>query len=184
MSKKAVILTWTGFQDQEVIYPFYRLLGANFEVECIADKRDAAGRVYGILGAHVPCTLLMEDFLADSERFHSNFDLLVIPGGVKALEKIRLEAGVIDFVERWNEAGKIIASTCHGAQLLISAKATKGKTIAGYYSIEDDIVNSGAIYSRAPVVVDGHIVSSPHYDHMGVWMETAIRMAEEQGPSS
>ena len=62
MTKKALILTWSGFQDQEVIYPYYRLLGAGFEVECVADSRDGAVRVYGILGAHVPCTMLMEDF--------------------------------------------------------------------------------------------------------------------------
>jgi protease I len=184
MTKKALILTWSGFQDQEVIYPYYRLLGAGFEVECVADSRDGAGRVYGILGAHVPCTMLMEDFLNNASRALSSFDLLVIPGGVKALEKIRLEAGVVDFVKSWNEAGKIIASTCHGAQLLISAKATKGRVIAGYYSIEDDIVNSGAEYSREPVVVDGNVVSSPHYDHMGPWMETAINMAGEPRSSN
>ena len=177
--KKAIILTWSGFQDQEVIYPFYRLLGAGYQVECVADKKDDAGRVYGILGAHVPCTMTISDFLQKSQADWSDYNLLVIPGGVKALEKIRLEKGVVDFVRRWNEEGRAIASTCHGAQLLISAKATKGRVISGYYSIEDDIVNSGAEYSRLPVVEDGNIVSSPHYDHMGAWMETAIRLAEK-----
>ena len=72
--------------------------------------------------------------------------------------------------------GKVIASTCHGAQLMISAKITSG-FISGYYSIEDDIANSGAKYSREPVVVSKNIVSSPHYDNMAVWMRTAIEMA-------
>ena len=68
----------------------------------------------------------------------------------------------------------LIASTCHGAQLLISAKATKGKKISGYYSIQDDINNSGAEYVNKPVVVDKNIVSSPHYNWMGEWMKAAI----------
>ena len=58
--------------------------------------------------------------------------------------------------------------------MLISAKIVKGETIAGYYSLQDDIENAGATYSKAPVVVSGNIVSSPHYDFMGEWMETTI----------
>ena len=44
-----------------------------------------------------------------------------------------------------NDKGKIIACICHGAQLLISAQITSGRDVSGYYSIKDDIVNSGAI---------------------------------------
>jgi protease I len=58
--------------------------------------------------------------------------------------------------------------------MLISAKIVAGKTIAGYYSLEDDITNAGATYSREPVVVSGNIISSPHYDFMGEWMETTL----------
>ena len=46
--KKALIITWTGFQDHEVVYPYYRLLADKFSVDLVADKRDALGRVYGI----------------------------------------------------------------------------------------------------------------------------------------
>ena len=75
--------------------------------------------------------------------------------------------------------GQNEASTCHGAQLMISAKITKGHTISGYYSIEDDINNSGATYSREPCVVSDNIVSSPHYDNMAIWMKTAVEKAKE-----
>lgn len=179
--KSALILTWTGYQDQEVIYPYYRLLGAGYHVEVVADQSDSAGRVYGILGAHVPCTLLYQDFLTDADRFLADFDLLVVPGGVKALEKLRLEKGVIDFVRRWNASGKIIASTCHGAQVLISAGAVRDRKIAAYYSIEVDVVNAGGLYSREPVVIDANVVSSPHYDFMGEWMEAAIGAVASKG---
>lgn len=177
--KKALILTWTGYQDQEVIYPYYRLLGAGFEVDVVSDTADSAGRVYGILGAHVPSTLLYEDFLIDIDPFLQGYQLLVIPGGVKALEKLRLEKDVVEFVRSWCDSGKTIASTCHGAQLLISAGVAKNRVLAGYYSIEDDINNAGGTYSREPVVVDRNVVSSPHYDFMGEWMEAAISSASE-----
>ena len=97
--------------------------------------------------------------------------------GVK-LEKLRQEKHVLSFISI-GTSGKIIASTCHGAQLMISAKITRGHTISGYYSIEDDINNSGATYSREPCVVSDNIVSSPHYDNMAIWMKTAVEKAKE-----
>jgi len=108
----------------------------------------------------------------------SNFDMLVIPGGVKALEKLRQEKHVIAFVAAWNKTGKVIASTCHGAQLLISAKIVSGRKLSGYYSIEDDIANAGATYVNKPFVIDGNMVSSPHYQWMGEWMKAAIDLVK------
>lgn len=175
MKKHALILTWSGFQDHELVYPYYRLLGDGFTVDTVADKRDQQGRIYGIFGLNMPCQVLMKDFIKDSDSWFDKCDLLVLPGGVKSLEKLRQEKAVKDFIARWNAAGKLISSTCHGAQLLISAKVTKGRKISGYYSLEDDINNSGATYVNAPVVIDGNIITSPHYDHMGVWMEETLK---------
>jgi protease I len=176
MKKHALILTWTGFQDHELVYPYYRLLGDGFTVDTVADKRDEQGRIYGIFGLNMPCQVLIKDFIKEADKWFDECDLLVLPGGVKSLEKLRQEKIVKDFISKWNAAGKLISSTCHGAQLLISAKVTKGRKISGYYSLEDDINNSGATYVNAPVVIDGNIITSPHYDHMGAWMEETLKV--------
>jgi len=172
---KALILTYSSFQDQEVVYPYYRLLGAEYTVDIVADKRDENNRVYGIFGVNMPCHILLKDFIANSNIYLSSYDMLVLPGGVKSLEKLRQIQPVLEFIHKWNAVGKLIASTCHGAQLLISAKVVNGRKISGYSSIKDDINNAGGIYTNEPVVVDTNIISSPHYDHMGIWMETVIK---------
>lgn len=168
---KAVIITYSNFQDQEVIYPYYRLVGENIDTKIVSDKKDEYNRTYGIFGVNVPCHILIEDFIPNVD----DYDLLVLPGGVKSLEKLRQNHKIINFIREWNKSGKLIASICHGAQLLISANATSGRKISGYYSIKDDITNSGAVYVNEPVVIDENIVSCPHYDHMGIWMETVIK---------
>lgn len=168
MRKNALIITWDGYQDQEVIYPYYRLTEDEFSIDISAEK---VGKFYGILGTNMTATIESSSITNESV---SNYDMLVIPGGVKALEKIRQQENIINFISKFVESGKIVASTCHGAQLLISAKVTRGRKISGYYSIKDDIINSGAEYVDAPVVVDGNIFSSPHYKHMGPWMQRAI----------
>ena len=76
----------------------------------------------------------------------------------------------------WDNKNKTIFSICNGAQLLISAKILRGRTLSGYYSIDVDIENAGAIYSRDNVVVDKNIISCPHYDFMGQWLNTAYKV--------
>tara|TARA_R110000824_G_scaffold87273_3_gene215229 strand:- start:6578 stop:7114 length:537 start_codon:yes stop_codon:yes gene_type:complete len=172
---KALIITWEKFQDHEVIYPYYRLLEEGFEVDIMSN---VLGRIYGIMGTNMESSLLTSE-LDDVYRFDellNEYDIMVVPGGVKALEKLRQEDNVLLFINAWNEQKKVIASTCHGAQLLISSKIVNGRKVSGYYSIKDDINNAGATYVDEPVVVDGNLVSSPHYKWMGEWMKSAINV--------
>ena len=162
-----------------MIYPYHSLKENNFEVTVVADQ---LGRFYGILGCHMICDVLTGDFNnVDIRAKYLEYDLLVIPGGVKALEKLRLEKGVVEFVREWNALDKTIFSLCNGAQLLITADIIKNKTVSGYYAIEADINNAGATYHRGPVVVDSNIVSSPHYDFMGEWMRSGYKVLKQRG---
>ena len=106
----------------------------------------------------------------------SDYDFLVIPGGVKALEKVRQNRDIINFITKFHEEKKVIACICSGAQLLISAKVVKNKKISGYYSMKDDIENAGAIYTDLPAVIDGKIVTTAHYKDLGPWMKAALEL--------
>ncbi len=166
MDRKALIITGEKYQDHEVIFPYYKLIGENFEVD-IASKE--TGEIYGILGTKAEATKTYQDIKVE------DYDLLILPGGVKALEKVRQEQIVLDFISEWDKQEKIIASICHGAQLLISAKVVQRRKISGYYSIKDDIINAGAEYVDAPFVVDKNIISSPHYKYISKWMDEALK---------
>ncbi len=172
--KRALIITGQGFQDDEVTYPYYFLKGQGFAVDIAAKE---IGEIQGIIGRKI---LANKSF---SEINIDNYDLLVLPGGVKALEKVRQEPSVIDFIYKWDSRGKIIACVCHGAQLMISAKIVKGRKISAYYSIKDDVNNAGAEYVDAPFVVDRNIISSPHYKYLGEWMNEVIRRYKEHNNS-
>ena len=174
--KKALIVTFSKYQDHEVIYPYYRLLEENFEVDIMAD---VTGSIFGILGTYMECSRTVDELHDNHEDIMNEYDLLVIPGGVKSLEKLRQEKQVLSFINEWDKRGKVIACICHGAQLLISAKVTTGREISGYYSITDDIINSGATYVDAPAVVSNNIVTCPHYKWMGLWMLESIRVYQE-----
>ena len=90
------------------------------------------------------------------------------------MEKLRQEQQVLDFISDWDSRDKTIACICHGGQMLISAKITEGRDVSGYYSIKDDLINSGGNFVDAPAVVSNNLVTCPHYKWMGPWMLAAF----------
>ena len=173
--KKALIITGNLVQDHEFIYPYYRLKEEGYDVTVAL--KDALPCV-GILGTKIPSD--MECEIISYEKLNYNYEVLILPGGAKCMEKLRQEPGVLDFICEWDSKGKVIASICHGAQLLISSKIVRGRKISGYYSIIDDINNAGAEYVDAPYVTDKNIISSPHYKYLGGWMNEAFRVINEK----
>ena len=168
---KAIIISGNLAQDHEFIYPYYRLLEADFEVDvCLLEGKP----VKGILGTTLPPNKNQIVKTIDQIKV-DDYKILILPGGVKAMEKVRQEKKIINFITKFNEQKKIIACICSGAQLLISAKVVKGRKIAGYYSMEDDLVNAGAIYTDKPAVVDGNIITTAHYKDMGPWMREVLK---------
>ena len=172
--KKAIIISGNLAQYHEFIYPYYRLLEADFNVDvCLLEGKP----VIGILGTTLPPNKDQPVKTIDQIKVN-DYKILVLPGGVKAMEKVRQEKRIINFITKFNEEKKIIACICSGAQLLISAKVVKGRRIAGYYSMEDDLINAGAIYTDKPAVVDDNIVTTAHYKDMGPWMREVIKKVE------
>ena len=168
--KKALILTGNLAQDHEFIYPFYRVQEEGYEVDVAVRGGE---QVNGIIGSKIVPTKDIPELEVN------DYALLVLPGGAKAMEYMRKDQDIIQFISDFNSSGKTIASICHAAQLLISAKIVKGKKISGYYSIKDDINNAGAIYTDEPAVVDGNIISTAHYKDLGPWMKKTLEVCSK-----
>lgn len=166
MQKRAVIITGPGFQDEEYVYPYYRLLEAGFSV-AVATKEGQT--VYGKFGVPARATMSVTNLDA------KNFDMVLIPGGFEAPDRVRLIPEVLDFIRQMDQEKKLIAAICHGPWVLISAGITKGRKMTAYWSIEADVRNSGADYQhKKAVVVDGNLITSPHYDNNGDFMKAVI----------
>ena len=169
--KKGIIISGNLAQDHEFIYPYYRLLEENVKLDvCLLEGRP----VVGILGTALPPN--KEQVIKKIEDINvADYDVLVLPGGVKAMEKVRQNKDIIKFISDFDKEKKIIACICSGAQLLISAKVVKGRKIAGYYSMKDDLINAGANYTDLPAVIDDNIITTAHYKDMGPWMREVIK---------
>jgi protease I len=168
--KNALILTGNLVQDHEYIYPYYRVQEDGYNVDVAVRGKK---QVNGIIGSKIIPTKDIPELKIE------DYDLLILPGGAKSMEYMRQDKEILQFISDFNDSGKVIASICHAAQLLISAKVVDGRKISGYYSIKDDINNAGAIYTDEPAVVDGNIVSTAHYKDLGPWMKAALNLVEK-----
>jgi len=168
--KKAIIISGNLAQDHEFIYPYYRLLEENFDIDVVMVEGKPG---FGILGTALPPNK-EQKVIGIKDAKVKDYDLLVLPGGVKAMEKVRQDKDIINFISEFDRHKKIIACICSGAQLLISAKIVKGRKIAGYYSMKDDLINAGADYTDLPAVIDKNIITTAHYKDMGPWMKATL----------
>jgi protease I len=140
------------FEDSEFRKPYDRLRAAGHTVEVVGAK--AGETVTGKQGKeHVRIEA------AAGDRDPASYDALVIPGGYSP-DHLRIDQGVVAFVQEMVRAGKLIAAVCHGPQLLIEADAVRGKTITSWPSVRTDLKNAGATWVDREVVVDGKLITS------------------------
>ncbi len=149
--KKILILVGDDYEDLELWYPRLRLIEAGADV-VVAGQH--ARRSYR--GKHgYPC---VPDTSVGSVEA-SKFDGVVVPGGFMP-DKLRRDPKVLDLVRAFAASEKLVAAICHGGWVPISAGVYGGVRVTGSPGIKDDLVNAGALWEYAPVVVDRHFVSS------------------------
>lgn len=147
---RALIISANDFEDSELLYPYYRLLEEEIEVD-IASMH--SGRITGKHGYSVDVNLAFDKVNPNE------YELLIIPGG-KAPEAVRLSKDALRICKHFFGTNKTVASICHGAQVLISAGLMRGRKAACWPGIKDDIIAAGAHYLDKDVVVDGVLISS------------------------
>ncbi len=157
---RAVVITAEGFEDEEVIYPVIRLKEEGFSVD-IATK--GAKLVLGRLNFPLELIVRYYGTLVDAIKLDpKDYDMVLIPGGFEAPDRMRQVPEILEFIRQMNKQKKVVSAFCHGPWVLISAGILKGKKVAGYVGIKDDINNAGAIYTDQPAVIDGNIITARH----------------------
>lgn len=153
------VLAFAGdiYEDLELWYPKLRLIEAGAEVVVAGPE---AGKTYSGKNGY-PC--VSDAKIADMKS--EDFDGVLCPGGFMP-DKLRRDPKVLQLVREFADAGKLVAAICHGGWIPISAKVYSGVRVTGSPGIKDDLVNAGALFEDAAVVVDRHFVSSRKPDDL------------------
>lgn len=145
-----LILVGPEYEDLEVWYPKLRLEEAGFRA-VFAGIGEASYR-----GKHgYPCTVdgHVRDFRGEE------LVGLLAPGGW-APDKLRRDRDVLRVVREADAAGRLLTTICHGPWILISAGVLRGRRLTSTVGIRDDVANAGGLWTDAPVVIDGNLISA------------------------
>ncbi|WP_127819812.1 type 1 glutamine amidotransferase domain-containing protein [Microbacterium sp. CPCC 204701] len=149
--KKIAFLATNGYEDSELTSPWQAVTEAGAAAVMVAPE---SGEIEGKKGHRQPVDLRATD--ADA----SDYDALVLPGGVVNADHLRMDADAVAFGRAFFEQHKPVGVICHGGWLLVEADVVSGRTMTSYPSLKTDLRNAGATWVDEEVVVDSGLVSS------------------------
>jgi protease I len=106
----------------------------------------------------------------------SEYDALMIPGGVGNPDQLRGDENVVNFVRELFEEGKPVAAICHAPWVLVEAGVVRGRTLTSWPTLQTDIRNAGGNWVDKEVVVDGNLVTSRKPDDIPAFDEKMIEL--------
>ncbi|MBE8712881.1 type 1 glutamine amidotransferase domain-containing protein [Sphingobacterium hungaricum] len=172
--KKVAILTEEGFEEVELTKPQKAIEDAGGETFIISPESGKIkswdftdwGKAYEV------------DVKLDEAKA-SDYDALLLPGGVINPDKLRLNKAALDFIKAFVESSKPVAAICHAPWSLVEAKVVSGKKMTSYTSIKTDVENAGATWVDEPVVVDGNLITSRNPDDLEIFSKTLVEAIEK-----
>ncbi len=104
------------------------------------------------------------------------FDALLLPGGTKNADRLRIDNKSVLFVHAMQIAKKPIAALCHAPWILIETDFVRGRRLTSWTSLRTDIMNAGGEWIDRAVVVDELLVTSRKPDDIPQFNEAMITL--------
>ena len=158
-----------GVEQIELESPREAIEGAGAEVDHLSLE---GGEVQGFEHLDKGKTFKADGKVADADA--SDYDGLVLPGGVANPDLLRMDEDAVSFVRAFFEAGKPVAAICHGPWTLVEAGVVEGRTLTSFPSIQTDIRNAGGEWVDEEVHVDAGLVTSRNPDDLEAFCAKAI----------
>lgn len=149
--KTIALLATNGFEDAELSEPLEAIREAGATVDIISDEAEI---ITGKNGHSEDVDKTVDAVKA------SDYDGLLLPGGVANPDTMRMNEAAIKFVEDFFVLDKPVAAICHAPWLLVEADVVQGRTVTSWPSLRTDLTNAGAIWVDEPVAVDENLVTS------------------------
>jgi len=160
--KKIAFLTANeGVEQVELVEPLKAVREAGAEAELLAPE---AGEVQAFNHLDKADTFDVDRAVGEADA--SDYDGLVLPGGVANPDQLRTKPEALEFVRGFFEAGKPVGAICHAPWTLIDAGVAEGRTLTSWPSLETDLRNAGANWVDEEVHVDQCLVTSRKPDDL------------------
>lgn len=173
-NSRILIVATDGFEEWELFGPREILQKRGAEVVLASLKLDPIqATIHDDPGKTIRPDLTIDQ--ADPD----DFDALILPGGVRNPDQLRIHGNVIKLIRDFAGDGKPVGAICHGPWLLVEADLVRGRTATSWPSIRTDLRNAGANVVDEAAVTDGNIVTSRKPDDVEAFTNALIDLIEE-----
>lgn len=168
-----LIIATDGFEQDELFEPLRLLRAAGAQVTLAAPRpepiqatvRDDPGR-----------TIRPDRVIAEVTA--GDYDALLVPGGLRNPDALRLDQAAVALVRAFVDADKPVAAICHGPWLLVEADVVRGRRVTGWPSIRTDLANAGGQVVDEPAAIDGNLITSRTPDDVAQFTAALIALIE------
>lgn len=167
---RVAFLATDGFEDSELTSPWQAVSDAGAAVVMVSPT---TGSITGKNGHEQSVDLSADE--ADA----SDFDALVLPGGVVNADDLRTDASSVAFARDFFAQHKPVGAICHAAWTLIEGDVVRDRSLTSYPSLKTDLRNAGAEWVDEEVVVDEGFVTSRTPDDLPAFNAKVIEEIAE-----
>jgi deglycase len=170
---RVLIVATDGFEEWELFGPRRILESRGAEVVLASLTSDPIqATVHDDPGKTIRPDMTVDQVIAD------DFDALILPGGVRNPDHLRIHANVIELIKNFDRQRKPIAAICHGPWLLIEADLVRDKTVTSWPSIRTDLRNAGGNVVDEASVTHDNIVTSRKPEDVEAFTNALIDLVE------
>jgi protease I len=172
---RILIMATDGFEQDELFGPREILIGRGAQVTLASpDTKPIQGTVHDVPGKTIRPDLPISAVASE------DYDALILPGGVKNPDMLRMDEEAIAVIRKFQVQGKPIAAICHGPWLLAEADVLRGVRVTSWPSIRTDLRNAGAHVVDEAAVTSGNIVTSRNPDDVPAFTDALIALVERE----
>jgi protease I len=167
--KKIAFVATDMVEQVELTAPWEALKEAGAELELVSIKD---GEIQGFKHYDKADKFKVDRTVEEANA--SDYDALVLPGGVGNPDTLRMDENAVGFVHEFFEQGKPVGAICHAPWLLIEAGVVRDRTVTSWPSLATDLRNAGANRVDKEVVVDNGLVTSRKPDDIPAFNKKLI----------
>jgi protease I len=168
---RVAILVDNGFEQVEMTEPKEALEAAGARTSIVSPQKT---EVQGWNHDEKADVFPVDVTIANAKP--ADFDALLLPGGVRNPDALRLDNKAALFVHAFDISRKPMAAICHGPWMLVETGIVRGHTLTSWPSLRTDIINAGGEWVDKAVVTDGRLVTSRKPDDIPQFNKAMIAL--------
>jgi protease I len=173
-NKRVAFLATDGVEQVELTEPWKAVEESGGKPDLISLE---AGKIQGFKHFDKGDTFPVDKTVEEASP--SDYDGLVLPGGVINPDVLRMHDNAMEFVKGFFEQGKPVGAICHGPWTLVETGMVKGRKVTSWPSLKTDIRNAGGTWVDEELVIDRGLFTSRKPDDLPAFCKKLVEEVAE-----